>query len=399
METMAMTELLRKLEFISGVPLFYVPAGSCLPESVSALPADGNPIRENEALRELLAEKSSLQREPYVLKDENQVYFICIRSGAAYYMAGPVCTELMSRVELHRYYRSYHISVEAAEERHPVRMSTMKIFTFASLLAQLFKEEAPDAGEIMRANGMVTDEKEAEEKEDAALEMRKIDRNQQHHTYREESRLMECIRQGDVEHVMEMHDALHETSGVLSKNEFNNQRNLAIVNVTTGTRAAIEGGLPPAEAYRMSDVFINQIDECTSIEQLMDYIRKTTWEFTKKVAEYNSRKKVSGYVEQCRRYIDQHYHHKIYLEDMAGEIGVSEGHLSRIFHRDTGMSIQEYISRFRVERAANLLKYSDASISEISDYVCFHSQSHFGSVFKKYKNMTPKEYRERYKRD
>ena len=61
------------------------------------------------------------------------------------------------------------------------------------------------------------------------------------------------------------------------------------------------------------------------------------------------------------------------------------------------MQIQEYIQKTRVERAANLLKYSEASLTEISDYVCFNSQSHFGSVFKKYMNMTPGEYRNRYK--
>lgn len=61
------------------------------------------------------------------------------------------------------------------------------------------------------------------------------------------------------------------------------------------------------------------------------------------------------------------------------------------------MNIQEYIQKYRVERAANLLKYSEASLTEISDYVCFHSQSHFGSAFKRYMNMTPKQYRDTYK--
>ena len=68
------------------------------------------------------------------------------------------------------------------------------------------------------------------------------------------------------------------------------------------------------------------------------------------------------------------------------------------FRQDTGEKIGDYIQKFRVERAANLLKYSDATLSEISDYVCFNSQSHFGSVFKEYMKMTPRQYREKYKR-
>ena len=44
-----------------------------------------------------------------------------------------------------------------------------------------------------------------------------------------------------------------------------------------------------------------------------------------------------------------------------------------------------------------LLKYSEASLTEISEYLCFSSQSHFGKVFKVHKNMTPKQYRDYYK--
>ncbi|MFR8019983.1 MAG: helix-turn-helix domain-containing protein [Mediterraneibacter gnavus] len=78
-------------------------------------------------------------------------------------------------------------------------------------------------------------------------------------------------------------------------------------------------------------------------------------------------------------------------------MGVSESHLSRIFKKETGESIQKYSMHMRIERAENLLKYSEASLTEISEYLCFSSQSHFGKVFKVYKNMTPKQYRDYYK--
>lgn len=133
------------------------------------------------------------------------------------------------------------------------------------------------------------------------------------------------------------------------------------------------------------------------IEEILEYNRKVVIEFTRRVSEKKDKKKNSSYTEKCKDYIHKNYHHKIHLEAVACEIGISQGYLSRCFRKDTGMSIQEYIQKFRVERAVNLLKYSEASLPEISDYVCFHSQSHFGSVFKKYMYMTPKEYRDHYK--
>ena len=122
------------------------------------------------------------------------------------------------------------------------------------------------------------------------------------------------------------------------------------------------------------------------------------YEFAKLVADQKAEKTAANYTEQCKDYIYKNYNRKIYLENIAAAIGISTGHLSRVFRQDMGMSIQEYIQKFRVERAANLLKYSEASLTEISDYVCFHSQSHFGSAFKRYMKMTPKQYRDTYKK-
>lgn len=51
----------------------------------------------------------------------------------------------------------------------------------------------------------------------------------------------------------------------------------------------------------------------------------------------------------------------------------------------------------RVDRASNMLKYSELTLSEIAEYVNFPSQSYFGKVFKRLRQMTPKEYRDHYK--
>ena len=102
-------------------------------------------------------------------------------------------------------------------------------------------------------------------------------------------------------------------------------------------------------------------------------------------------------MEQCRDYVGKHYREKIYLEDIADTLGVSSTYLSRLFRKETGECLQDYITEFRVERAANLLVYSSESLPRISVYVNFPSQSYFGKVFKKYKQMTPRKYRELHK--
>ncbi|MDO4277082.1 MAG: AraC family transcriptional regulator [Eubacteriales bacterium] len=391
-----MSDLMRKLELLGGLPIFF-----CGPEwetvkSFGTFLDQESPFLHTPVLVKTLIEKSQRQDTPVIYKDENKIYFACMKTHGGFYLTGPACMEEMSYVEIHRYYKTY--SIPGTDEKHPVKLSPMKFLTFVSLLYEILEQVSIDTETLMIENDLADEKSQLTEKEDALMELRKIEDEVYHHTYQEERYVMDCVREGDTVHVMERINALMESAGTLSSKKLNHLRNLAIVCVTAATREAIAGGVSPAEAYRLSDLFINQIDRCSQADQLVEYSRKSVYEFARLVSKTRKRRMTSNYTEQCKEYIHQNYHRRILLDDIAQAIGVSSGYLSRVFHRDTGISLQDYIQKFRVERAANLLKYSEASLSEISDYVCFHSQSHFGSVFKKYMHMTPGQYRDRYKR-
>ena len=93
----------------------------------------------------------------------------------------------------------------------------------------------------------------------------------------------------------------------------------------------------------------------------------------------------------------KHYREKIYLNDIADTLGVSASYLSRLFSKETGERLQDYITRVRIERAANLLIYSDESLSKIAEYINFPSQSYFGRVFREQMKLSPRKYREIHK--
>ena len=85
---------------------------------------------------------------------------------------------------------------------------------------------------------------------------------------------------------------------------------------------------------------------------------------------------------------------KITLQALAEEVHLSPSHLSKLFHREMGLTISDYIRKKRVEAAGNMLKFSDYSCAEIANYLCFSSESHFIQIFKKEMGKTPKQYRE-----
>ena len=214
-----------------------------------------------------------------------------------------------------------------------------------------------------------------------------------HHTYQEERKLLESVRDGRSEDAIRYSRNMDSELGKLSTKELNHWKNVAIVAITLTTRAAIEGGISPSIAYRISDFYIQKSDSCKEIAQIIKYRDHAVEELTGQVEKKKSRK-TSSYVERCRDYVGKHYREKIYLSEIADTLGLSETYLSRLFRKETGERLQDYIVNVRLEHAANLLRYSEESISKIAEYVNFSSQSYMGKVFKEKYEMSPKQYRE-----
>lgn len=129
----------------------------------------------------------------------------------------------------------------------------------------------------------------------------------------------------------------------------------------------------------------------------MIYRNHAIEELARRVQEQKEKRHTSNYTEQCKDYIYRHYREKIYLEDIADSLGISSSYLSRLFKRETKVSLQDFINDVKVEKAANLLVYSEETLPGIAEYVNFPSQSYFGKIFKQKMKMTPKQYRELHK--
>ena len=155
--------------------------------------------------------------------------------------------------------------------------------------------------------------------------------------------------------------------------------------------------LTPREAYRISGYYIQKCDAARNPSLLLQYRNRAIEDLAFRVQSLSTRTGSSAHVEKCKDFISRHYREKIYLEDIADALRISPSYLSRLFRKETGICLQDYVTRIRVERAENLLVFSDYSLSDIAQYVNFPSQSYFGKVFKQQKGLSPKAWRERYK--
>ncbi len=84
------------------------------------------------------------------------------------------------------------------------------------------------------------------------------------------------------------------------------------------------------------------------------------------------------------------------IENLAAHFGMSEGHLSRYFKLQSGNTVKDYITRYKLEMVLARLKYSDLTISEIADELNFADESHLNKTFRQAYGKTAKQFKNEY---
>ncbi|MBD0378690.1 response regulator transcription factor [Paenibacillus sedimenti] len=103
--------------------------------------------------------------------------------------------------------------------------------------------------------------------------------------------------------------------------------------------------------------------------------------------------KSDNVIEKAAQYIEEHYHEACRLTDVAAHVHLNPSYFSASFKKATGESFTSYVTRFRIEKAALLLRNTDMKIFEIAGAVGFDEPNYFTNVFKQRYQMSPKEYR------
>lgn len=93
------------------------------------------------------------------------------------------------------------------------------------------------------------------------------------------------------------------------------------------------------------------------------------------------------------QYIDEHYHERVTLEQLAMIGGYNTDYTSQFFKRQMGISFMEYLMRIRLRDAIVLLANTDSRIVEIANECGFTDVKAFNLAFKKFFSMTPSQYR------
>lgn len=107
-------------------------------------------------------------------------------------------------------------------------------------------------------------------------------------------------------------------------------------------------------------------------------------------------------VKEAILYIEAHYNEQITLDQLADSIHISKSECCRCFKRTLQITPIEYLMKYRIFKAVNMLQKNDPEIHSISTLafsVGFNNASYFNKVFRQFLNCTPSEYRNMIKKD
>lgn len=101
-----------------------------------------------------------------------------------------------------------------------------------------------------------------------------------------------------------------------------------------------------------------------------------------------------SYCNKAINYIAQNSHDEIKVTDIAKEVGLSEGHISRIFKSVTGNTIINYVNDVKINMAKNILTNNNLTLTELSSVIGINDEKYLCRLFKKHTGMTITEFKE-----
>lgn len=154
-----------------------------------------------------------------------------------------------------------------------------------------------------------------------------------------------------------------------------------------------EMGMNPQDLENEFQDYQTQITKILTSQKAIEYIEELL-EAVLRIRNRNLLKKHSSVIEEAQTFLLENYQNEnLSLNVVASEVGLSSSHFSTIFKQETGRSFVEFLAQIRMEKAKELLRFTDKKVAEISYAIGYKDPHYFSYLFKKNQGCTPKEYR------
>jgi two-component system response regulator YesN len=158
------------------------------------------------------------------------------------------------------------------------------------------------------------------------------------------------------------------------------------------SRSAVEGGVDIDVMLRKNLTFVNKVMQINDQGDLCAWISTALNEFIELVYSSQDARKVTQ-IRPAINYIDANYDKPIGLADIARASYMSVSRLAHVFKEQMGITLIDYLTSVRIERAKQLLLATAQNCTEICFQVGYNNQSYFTRTFKRLVGVTPRQFR------
>lgn len=277
------------------------------------------------------------------------------------------------------------------------RLSQMQFAHYLLFLYQCLNHRPGDMSRLLSEDDSITKTRK-EHQTDRMVEDQEEENI--HNSYYFELELYQRIKEGNVNKLKKFLASTRTPlkEGKMASSPLRHAKNIFISIVTkAGIMGAIPGGVDVEKTYQLTDYYIQECEQMQSIEKINQLQYLMLLDFCQRSGESRIPEGISPDVYKCMTFIREHTNESISIEDASAHVNRSSSYMMKHFKSELGINMGAYIMRCKLEEAKSLLSYSEKSLAEISNYLCFSSQSYFQNVFKKQYGITPLQYRKQTK--
>lgn len=214
----------------------------------------------------------------------------------------------------------------------------------------------------------------------------------QPYPFREEKRFLQALSRGDQAQAQELLNVLLGHIMFESGSEMARIRERIYELLIMISRTAIDAGGDQAmlesyiKQFRTAQADMNTVEElCLWLSRVVRSLIDNL--FSNRVAKH------SDLIYRTIQYMQLHYARKLTLDEISHNAHISPAYLSRIFKKETGCSIVDFLNQVRIEKSKELLADEKIRLIEVALQCGFESQSYFNRMFKQVCGITPQKYR------
>lgn len=207
----------------------------------------------------------------------------------------------------------------------------------------------------------------------------------------EEKELLVYIKLIDVEKINDLLNRLFDRL-ISIQADYNSIKNITLNFILVAFKGVDEMGINIEECMEIQFDPFKEIERYETIEDLKAWV-KNVIEKLMDIIDSEKNEKYKSIVKFGLDYIIKHFDEPLTLTVIANAVHVTPNYFSRIFREETGERFLEWLNKYRIEKAKELLSDISMKTYEVAEKVGFNDYKHFSYNFKKYAGCNPSEYK------